>query len=236
MERVKSGIPGLDDLIEGGFPKNSVILLTGTCGTGKTIMGIQFLWYGAQNGENGVFISFEEPIEQIKANAKAFGWDLDKMEKEGKIIFVRYDPFHVEDIIDLIEINVRKNNAKRVVIDSISALNMYIRDLPEIRRTIFNLVTILYKLGCTTLMISEMLSNQQELSRFGVEEFLADGVVVLYYRKVDAQFARALTVWKMRGTNHSQKLHPYAITENGIVVYSREESALRGRELAIVGV
>ncbi len=226
MKRIPTGIPGLDELIEGGFPKGSVILLTGTCGTGKTLTSLQFLWYGIQQNENGVYISFEEPIEEVKKYSKLFGWDFEKAEKEGKAILVRYDPFHVEDIIELVTSSVRKINAKRLVIDSISALGMYIRDPSEVRRTIFNLLMNVYKLGCTTILTSEMLPDQIQLSRFGVEEFIVDGVIVFYYTKIDSYFARALTVWKMRYTHHSQKIHPYKITENGIVVFPHEESAI----------
>ena len=229
MERVSSGIPGLDELIEGGFPKGSVILLSGTCGTGKTLSSLQFLWYGVQHGENGVYITFEEPVEQVKSNAKQFGWDFETAEKQGKIIMLRYDPFHVEEVIDIIVSSVRKINAKRLVIDSISALGMYIRDPTEVRRSIYLLVSNIYKLGCTTILTSEILPNQSELSRFGVEEFLADGVIVYYYTRISTYFARALTIWKMRYTNHSQRIHPYKITEKGIVVFPHEESALSHR-------
>lgn len=229
MERVSTGIPGLDELIEGGFPRGAVILLSGTCGTGKTLTSLQFLWYGANHGENGVYISFEEPIEHVKESAKKFGWDFDKLEKEKKIIMIRYDPFHVEDIIDMIVGAVRKINAKRLVVDSISALGMYIRDPTEVRRSIYTLVSNIYKLGCTTILTSEILPDQLELSRFGVEEFLADGVIVYYYTRISTYFARAVTIWKMRYTNHSQRIHPYKITENGIMVYPHEESALSHR-------
>ncbi len=229
MERIPTGIPGLDEIIEGGFPKGSVILVTGTCGTGKTITALQFLWEGIKRGENVVYISFEESIDEIKEYSKSFGWDFEKAEKEGKAILVRYDPFSAEDVIELVTSSVRKVNASRIAIDTISALGMYIRDPTEIRRAIFNMVMNIYKLGVTALLTSEMMPDQQELSRFGVEEFLADGVIVYYYSKVDSYFARAMTIWKMRYTNHSQKIHPYKITDKGIVVYSKEESALSHR-------
>ena len=218
MERVPTGIPGLDELIDGGFPKGSIILLTGTCGTGKTLTSLQFLWQGLQRGENGVYISFEEPIEGIRESAREFGWDFERAEKEGKLVMLRYNPFRAEDILELIASSVRRINAKRLVIDSISALGMYIRDPTEVRRVIFNLVINIYKLDCTTILTSEMLPDQRELSRFGVEEFLVDGVIVYYYTRIDSYFARALTIWKMRFTQHSQKIHPYRITKNGVVV------------------
>ncbi len=229
IERISTGIPGLDELIGGGFPKGSVILLSGTCGTGKTISSLQFLWYGIQRGENGVYVSFEEPIKEVKKTARSFGWDFDKPEKEGKIDMIRYDPFHIEDIIELISSSVKEVNAKRLVVDSVSAIGMYIRDPAEVRRSIYLLVLNLYKLGCTTILTSEIPPEQIQLSRFGVEEFLADGVIVLYYTRVNSYFARAITVWKMRFTQHSQRIHPYKITENGVIVYPNEESALSRR-------
>lgn len=222
-ERISSGIPGLDDLIKGGLPKHSLTLLTGTAGTGKTIAATQFIYEGAfKFNEPGVYISFEEPVESIKENAKAFGWDVEKLEKEKKLIFLRYDPYHIEDVYELIESSIRRIGAQRVVIDSISALGLYIRDAPELRRMIFNIGVLLRKLGCTTILTSEILPTQRELSRFGVEEFIADGVVVFYYLKTDSKFSRSLTVWKMRGTEHSQVLCPYKITSKGIIVFSKE--------------
>lgn len=222
-KRVKTGIPGLDALLFGGIPTGSLTLLTGTCGTGKTLMSAQFLYYGARKGENGIFVSFEESPENIKANAKLFGWDFEKLEKKGKVLFVKYDPYHAEDIAEMLENAIRKTKAKRIVIDSISALGLYVRDTAEIRRMIFNMSSMLHRLGCTTLMISEILAEQKDLSRFGVEEFVADGVVALFYVRDPSRYTRSLTVWKMRGSNHSQRLHPYKITHRGVVVYPKKK-------------
>ncbi len=228
IKRVKTGIKGLDELLFGGIPEGSLTLLTGTCGTGKTLMSVQFIYHGAMNGENAVYVSFEETPENIKANAMLCGWDFAELERKGKVVFVKYDPYHAEDIIEMLENAIRKVKAKRVVIDSISALGLYVRDVPEIRKIIFGLGAMLHRLGCTTLMISEVLSEQKNLSRFGVEEFVSDGVIVLYYTRADSQFSRRITVWKMRGSDHSQKLHPYKITHAGIVVYPKEDAYAGG--------
>ena len=227
MVKVPIGISGIDELIDGGLNPGSLILLTGTTGTGKTIFSLQYLYNGAKNGEAGVYVSFEEPIENIKENAKKLGFDFSKFEKEGKVLFVRFDPFHAEDIYDLVESNVKKIGAKRVIIDSISALGLYVRDSSEIRRTIFNISLLLRKLDCTSIIISEILPLQNSLSRFGVEEFVSDGIIVLYYLRSESQFARSLTIWKMRGSKHSQKLHPYSITDRGVIVYPKEEAFLK---------
>jgi KaiC/GvpD/RAD55 family RecA-like ATPase len=227
-ERIKTGVKGLDSIIDGGLVPNSLTLLTGTAGTGKTTISAQFIYEGAKNfGENGVYVTFEEPVESIKASCKNYGWDFDPLEKEDKVIFVKYDPFHIEDIYELIETNIKKINAKRVVIDSISALGLYVKETPEIRRMIFNISFLLRRLECTSILISEILPNQNSLSRFGVEEFVTDGVFVLYYTQTGSQFSRALTVWKMRGSKHSSKLHPYKITDKGIIVYSKEEAIVK---------
>ena len=226
--RVPTGIEGLDELVMGGLIPHSLTLLTGTAGTGKTNMAVQFIYNGARlHDEPGVYVSFEEPVENIKENAANFGWDFTQLERQGKVIFVRYDPFHVEDIYELIETNIKKINAKRVVIDSVSSLGLYIRDASELRRVIFNISLLLRKLQCTSILTSEILPAQEALSRFGVEEFVTDGIIVLYYLRVDSQFARSLTVWKMRGSQHSQKLHPYMITGKGIIVYPKEESFIK---------
>ncbi len=224
-ERMETGIPGIDQLIGGGLLPHSLTLLTGTTGTGKTIMSSQFIYSGVKDyNQPGVYISFEEPIDNIKDNCLDFGWDFDPLERKEKVVFVRYDPFHVEDIYELIETNIKKIEAKRVAIDSISALGLYVRDIPDIRRMVFNISLLLRKLGCTSFLVSETLPMQSSLSRFGVEEFVTDNVIVLYYSKTGSQFSRALTVWKMRGSEHSNKLHPYKITNKGVTVYSKEEA------------
>lgn len=227
-ERIKTGIPGLDELIDGGLIPSSLTLLTGTTGTGKTIAASQFIYSGLKDfNHTGVYITFEEPPENIKENSLKFGWDFDPYEKKERMIFVRYDPFHVEDIYELIETNIKKINATRVVIDSVSALGLYVKDIPEIRRMIFNISYLLRKLGCTTILISEVLPMQEALSRFGVEEFVTDGVIVLYYTRAGSQFSRSLTVWKMRSSNHSSKIHPYRITDKGITIYPKEEAFVK---------
>ena len=229
MERVKTGISGLDEIMGGGIPKNQLVLITGTSGTGKTILCNQFVFKGVKEfKENGVYLSFEEPVDFIKHNAKPFGWDFDILEKSGKFQFIRYDPYRVEDAFEILESTIREVNASRVVIDSISALALYVRDDAELRRMIYNLSNILRKLDCTALMVSEIVhGTEPRLSRYGVEEFVSDGVLVLYYERIETLFTRAAQVWKLRGSTHSEKLHPYEITSKGIVIHPKQEAYLR---------
>lgn len=227
-EIVPIGIQGIDELISGGLRKGTLTLLTGTTGTGKTIFANQFVYNGAvKYNQPGVYVSFEEPVDNMKENAARLGFDFEPLEKQKKMIFVRYDPYHIEDIYELIESNIKRINAQRVVIDSISALGLYVRDIPELRRMVFNVSLLLRKLNCTSILTSEILPLQKSLSRFGVEEFVTDGVIVLYYLRTDSQYARSLTVWKMRGSTHSQRLHPYTITDKGIIVYPKEEAFVK---------
>ncbi len=228
MERVKTGVPGLDTLMGGGIPKNQLVLLTGTSGTGKTIFCNQYVYYGIKKyNQNAVYLSFEEPIQYIKGNVKQFGWDLGQLEKSGKLAFIRYDPYRIEDAFEILESTIRDVKAPRVVIDSISALGLYVKDDAELRRMIYNLSLILRRLQCTAIIVSEMVYGRPGISRYGVEEFVADSVIVLYYERLDSTFSRAVQIWKLRGSRHSQKLHPYDISNKGITVYPAEEAFIK---------
>ena len=220
MEKIKSGVPGLDEIAGGGIPKNQLVLLTGTSGTGKTILGTQFLYYGSKEfDENSVYLSFEEQSESIRENVKSFGWNLQSLEKSGKFSFIKYDPYRIEDVFDILESTIREIGASRVLIDSISALGLHVRDKTELRGMIYTLSRILRKLNCTSIIVSEIVhGTEPRISRYGVEEFVADSVFVLYYERINASFNRAIQVWKLRGSEHSQNLHPYRIGSNGITV------------------
>lgn len=221
MKRVITGISGLDSLVGGGFPQKSLVLLSGTSGTGKTVFGLQFLFNAAKD-EPGIFFSFEDDVEKIKEIAGNFGWDAEKYEQEGKVRFLRYDPFRLEDIIEIIENNIREIGAKKVVIDSISAIGLYVRDPPELRRMVMQISNILRKNSCTALLTSEIISGKEAVSRFGVEEFVVDGVIVLHTSLVGGEYKRALSVRKMIATDHSMKVHPYRISSEGFMVYPKE--------------
>lgn len=226
MERVKTGIPGMDKIMNGGIPQGQLVLLSGTCGTGKTTICGQYVYQGLTKfKENGIFLSFEDLPEGVKNNFKQFGWDFGPFEKQGKFDFIRYDPYHIEEVFDILESNVRDIDAKRVVIDSVSALGLHVRDKAELRRMIFNLSNLLRKLGCTVIMVSEIVPGSAgTISRYGVEEFVTDSVIVLYYERNEFAFTRAIQIWKISGSDHSKKLHPYKITNKGITVQAGEEA------------
>ncbi|MBN1896848.1 MAG: AAA family ATPase [Candidatus Aenigmarchaeota archaeon] len=223
--RVKTGIPGLDEITNGGIPEGHTVLISGTAGTGKTILCSQYLYQGVTRyKEPGVYLSFEESTESIKRNALNFGMDFAALEASKKFRFVTYDPYHIDDIGTHLESTIREIGAKRVAIDSISALNFYMREGTNFRRVLLNISNALKKMKCTTFLISEIVAGTQGLSRNGLEEFIADAALVLYYNRIDSSFSRAIQVWKMRGTSHSESLHPYKITKEGINIYSSEEA------------
>lgn len=225
IERIKSGIPGLDQITGGGIPRNQLLMLTGTTGTGKTVFCTQFLYEGATKyKEPGVYLSFEDPEVYIKSNAKVFGWDLEALEKKGMFAFIKYDPYKISDVLEMLESTIREIGATRIVIDSISALGLYVKDDSELRRMIFDLVYTLRKLNCTTIMTSEMIYKAPGLSRHGVEEFVADSVIVLHYERMKSAFIRAVQIWKIFSSKHSQILHPYKITDKGLTVFPDEEA------------
>jgi KaiC/GvpD/RAD55 family RecA-like ATPase len=228
MDKVNTGIPGMDSILGGGIPKTQLSLITGTSGTGKTTFCCQFMHEGIKRfNDRGVYLSFEEPSESIKENVKEFGWDFGALEKSGRFSFLKYDPYHIEEVFDILESSIREIKATRVVIDSISALGLHIKDDSELRKMIFDLSMILRKLNCTSLLVSEIVPGTRGISRYGVEEFVADNVVVLYYERLQATFSRAIQVWKVRGSSHSEKLHPYRITKKGIEVYPEEEAFIK---------
>lgn len=227
VERVKTGIPGVDSLIEGGIPKGSVALVSGGCGSGKTIFGLQFLVNGAEQGEPGVYVSFEEEPESIRETARGFGWDIEKLEKQKKLVILFKDPYEIKDFSESLSgelyYTLKDLHAKRVVVDSITYFGTTVKDEHEVRKNIAVLTRRLKGMGCTTLLISEVPEGDPGVGRFGMEEFIADGVINLHNFLIKDMRQRAIEVLKMRKTNHDTFLHPFKITRKGIVVYADEQ-------------
>ncbi|HLD62857.1 MAG TPA: ATPase domain-containing protein [Candidatus Norongarragalinales archaeon] len=227
---MKSGVPGLDELIEGGFPEASSILVSGPAGTGKSILCMEYLYNGAKEyGEPGVYITMEEGPHNIWWNTQRFKWDLVSLEREGKLKIYKFEP--TQEILDSPEAQVeriiekaRSTNAKRLVVDSVTAFAFWLKDIRQIRFAIYTLIEELRKLDCTTLLTCETPAGKHAVSRFGVEEFLTDGVLQMFFSPPN----RAMFVRKMRGTNHSKKIHPLTINDNGLSVESKEEILWEG--------
>jgi KaiC/GvpD/RAD55 family RecA-like ATPase len=218
IERIPSGIPGLDPLIGGGFIKGSVTLVTGSTGSGKTIFCSQFIWEGLKRGETCLFITFEELPEEIIEDALVFGWDFRKYIEEKKLFLEYSDPFTLTDVISPLIEKIKQNSISRVAIDSTSLFGLYFQDPADVRKQLYKLVIALKKSGATSLLTAEVPEESHRLSRFGVEEFVVDGVIVLHYMGLGEATYRSLQVRKMRRTDHSHEIHPMKITDQGIII------------------
>lgn len=222
MKRVSTGVAGLDKMLMGGIPEGSVILLTGGAGCGKTTLACQFLFHGLKDGENSLYITLEETPGEIKKDAIQFGWDFAKHEKDGTFRIVYYDPFELGEIIQRMTDLIVVNKIKRLVIDSISLFGLYLDNTYKIRKELYKLVEALKTTGCTSVLLSEIPEDSKKLSRYGVEEFVVDGVIVLHYLGIGEGVFRNIEVRKMRRTNHKNGSFPMSITKNGVKVDAEE--------------
>jgi KaiC/GvpD/RAD55 family RecA-like ATPase len=217
--KVKTGIAGLDELLEGGLVPNSAILLRGEAGTGKTIFGLHFLKYGAMNGEPGVLLSIEEEREDILSESARFGWDLEKLEKQGKLAILTQQAQYSLTIGHLHE-TVQKLGARRVVVDSIPALfTNYPNELRIAEwRTSFRLLCrhLAENCGCTAIMITE--ADWANGNNF--EEYVTRGVIELQAKLMEGVVRRFLLIKKMREVRHSRRMNLYEITNNGFTLFS----------------
>ncbi|MBN2095709.1 MAG: ATPase [Candidatus Aenigmarchaeota archaeon] len=215
-DRVATGIQGLDKLIQGGFVKGSTVLLSGEAGTGKTLFSLRFLWEGLQKGEPGVYITLEETAEDIKKDAEAFGWDFSKYEKSGKFAIIEKNLFENPEL-DFLDLD--RHKAKRLVMDSISILSIFVEDQAKLRNKLNEMIAELRRKGVTVIMVSEG-TPKNPYSRLGVEEYITDAVVRLDFTPIGPQAGRNLFIKKMRRTKHSENIHPFEIGKDGIKVLS----------------
>ena len=226
-EKIKTGIEELDVILDGGLPRGHAVLLAGSCGTGKTILSQEFLFAGAKEyDEVGIYISLSESREKMISNLEGFDFYDTKMMEQNKIKIVditqdarlmNLEPLTVNGVMNMISSIIRDSEAKRVVIDSVTAICNSLGNEKNIRDFLFELGLQLEYLDCTTLFISEVPPMEFTYSVFGVEEFIADGVILL--REMEdktGNLIRTLQVVKMRGVNHSRARNAMEITQAGI--------------------
>jgi circadian clock protein KaiC len=220
-DRAPTGIPSLDKIIEGGLARGDTVIVAGQPGTGKTTLGLQFLVHGATKcGENGVYASVIESGEKLKRNAKRFGWDLDLLEKEGKLQLVSLQSTMkagVSTALETVLESLHNVNAKRLVFDSLSALMTAFESTAEARSFLHIMLKFLEAANCTTLMISEVPWGKQQLST-NFEEFLGDGLIVLDANFDNSRVRRRIYIPKMRGTEHRLEGYDYYITREGFAL------------------
>jgi len=220
-ERVRSGVEGLDRLVDGGFLGGDVILLAGNTGSGKTIFSTQFICNGAtQYGEKGVYASFEEDAGTLKRNMIGFGFDLERLERQGLVRVLDLEAIKGAGLsanIDFILGALREMNAKRLVIDSLTAFLSACQEKFEYRMLMHLFYKILKKLGCTTIATCSVPTGLDTLG-LGIEEFIADSVITLESTVREGQLRTRFLVRKMRGTNHSKKYHEVVIAKDGLTI------------------
>jgi circadian clock protein KaiC len=235
-DRVKTGITGLDEMMGGGFLKGTANLVEGAPGTGKTTLGMQFIYNGiAQANEPGLIITFEEFPQQYYHDAAAFGWDFVDLEKKGLLKVIMTSPevsrLDVESVGGMIENSVNQMGAQRVVVDSITHFSRLTQDPIELRSLEFSFINALKRQGLTSVFTREssvLLGESTENTDIG---FVVDSYLMLRYVEIESTMRKALLVLKMRGSDHAKDIRQYDITEQGFEVQSKFE----GREGILSG-
>lgn len=224
MERTKTGIPGLDEILKGGFPSNRTVMVTGGPGSAKTTFAMQFLCNGAREfNETGIYVTLGEEPTNIIENLAWFDLGIDDLIAQKKITFLDLsiaagsDRLDIEILKNTLSTTVRDIDAERIVIDPITAMiiNMTTAEARE-KLTIFS--NFAHDLNCTTLLTSEMPVGKQSISVFGIEEFIVDGVIILHHMQRGDVRIRGLEVLKMRGTDHGNRIYPLAFSKSGLEV------------------
>jgi circadian clock protein KaiC len=232
MERVTTGVPGLDEMLLGGFLTQTANLIEGAPGTGKTTLGMQFIHHGiAVCGEPGLILTFEEFPQQYYDDAASFGWDFRRMEREGKLRIVMTSPevskADLEQVGGKIERLVQEIGAKRVLVDSVSHFERLSGSPTELRSLVYGFVNALKREGLTSVLTRESMALLGEGD--GADDtlaFLVDSYTLLRYVEIDSAVHKALLVLKMRGSNHDKGIRQFAVTSRGIEV----RAPFEGRE------
>ncbi len=231
-ERCETGITGLDSVLNGGIPRGNTVLVTGSCGTGKTTIGFEFIVHGAIRGENSLFISVTEDSTKLLQNVIPYTFFDQSLIKSGKLTFIdlpsMYDRLGLEKeelsleevdlLVDAIADIVKELQIKRCVIDSITSVCYRLKRDEKIRTFILRLGKSLSELGCTTMLVSEISPNADRYSLYGVEEAIADGIILLGNLERRGDLLRTLQVIKMRGTQHTRTKYVLDLTDVGVLL------------------
>ena len=219
--RVSTGISALDAMLHGGLMRGDVTLVVGSAGTGKTTLALQYLVNGATKyNENGLYVTFEQMPAQIYRDAASFGWDIRKLEAEGKLRVICTSPPVLVQFVEErnpIDAIISEINAKRIVIDSISNLESFI-PASELRGELYRLVNHLKMKELTSIFTAEsheVFGNHLVVTGVGLS-FLVDCIILLRIVEVQSSLKKALTILKIRGSDHDKQLREFEITSEGI--------------------
>lgn len=225
-ERLRTGIDKLDELIHDGIPLGSSVLLSGVAGTGKTVMSLEFLYHGAQADEKGIIFSFEETEERLRSAARGLGWDLDAEVDRGmiEIVFIPQPDVELEAHLAMMQERVEALGARRVVIDSLSVFMNKVTDVRIARDKTFQAASIVQNARAVGLFTTDVPYGANRISRFGVEETVIDGVILLSSTMEGLERHRYVEIYKLRNTSHAKGRHSMAIGRGGVRVYPRYHS------------
>jgi len=233
MSRVPSGIPGFDELIQGGFAENTVNLISGPPGSAKTLFALSFIYYGAKNyNERGLYLTLEEGREKTERAMKSYGMDYESLEIANKFQLFDFSAIRkecsaeeelreglvsFERLQEFLEKYIQFSKPKRFVLDSLTAVGFYYKDENILRREMFKFGRFLSEKKLTSLLITES-PRGTGTTRYGVEEYIADSHIALGYENVQGEFRRTVTIYKMRFTQHDPYKRPFLIMDTGIEV------------------
>jgi circadian clock protein KaiC len=230
LEKVPTGILGLDQITGGGLPRGRVTLVAGSAGAGKTLLGLNFLVAGArQYGEPGVILTFEESAAKVALNVRSLGFDLDELQRSGMLVVLAFqvDPseivnageFDFQPLFAILEDAIKQVGAKRVLLDTIEVIFGAFGDEAIVRSELIRLVRWLDDRGITAILTGERGDRGDgSLTRHGIEEYVTDCVIVLDHRVTAEISTRRLRVVKYRGSAHGTNEYPFLISAHGFTV------------------
>ncbi|NGM68424.1 KaiC domain-containing protein [Natronolimnobius sp. AArcel1] len=227
LSRIDLGVEGLDRMIQGGVPERSLMVAIGSAGTGKTTFGLQFLDHALEDGESAVFITLEESRQRVIDSATEKGFPFDEYVAEDRLAIVDLDPVEMTNSLASIRNElprlIEDFDASRLVLDSVSLLEMMYDDRAKRRNEIYDFTRALKEAGVTTLLTSEAAEDTPYASRHGIVEYLTDAVFVMQYVRPDdfRETRLAIEIQKIRDANHSREKKPYELTDDGISVYQQ---------------
>jgi KaiC/GvpD/RAD55 family RecA-like ATPase len=233
--KVRTGIPGFDSIISGGFRQGRTIVLSGPPGSGKTTFGMQFIYSGAKDfDEPGVYVTLSQSPDEIKSDFKSFGWDIERLLDDGRLIIIDARPFKMEEgfialdeslyrgetlpfmhLTQLILSSIKRIDAKRLVIDSLTVLGMQYTNSFYVRQGLQGMVHVLEDQHCTSILISESNATKENVP---IEWYVASGIVLLHHVRKEDTMERTIQVVKMRGLRHSEQIFPIKLGESGLQI------------------
>jgi circadian clock protein KaiC len=240
LNKAASHISGFDEILYGGLPEGRTTLIEGSPGTGKSIFGLEFLYRGALAGQAGIFVAFEERASAVRRNALTLGWDLESLEKSGKlsIIEASLDPativsgdFNIKALLAIIEGTAKAIGARRIVFDALDVLMRLFNDPVRERSEMYSLHEWLLDHEMTAILTVKASGSNSIFSQYEFLEFMADCVIRLCQRPGEWVSTRELQIIKYRGSDFGRNGYPFVIQPGGIKVIPITEFGLHHKPL-----